>query len=111
MSRDPRLFLEDILEACERIRDFTQGVSKEDFQRYRMRFDAVVRNIELLGEAARQLPEEVIHAIAEVAWKEIIAMRNVLIHVYFDIDTDIVWDVVTTKIHGVHSAVTEYLRQ
>ena len=77
----------------------------------RMRFDAVVRNLELMGEAARQLPSPIREAIPGVPWRESIAMRNILIHGYFGIDPDVVWTVATSKIDPLADAVKEYLEQ
>lgn len=90
MSRDPTLSLEDILEAGERIRRYTKGLDHEKFVSDTMRQDAVVRNLEVIGEAARQVPPEVRDALPAVPWDQVIGMRNLLIHAYFGVDTDIV---------------------
>ena len=111
MSRDPRLYLEDILEACEKILQYIEGISREDLTTDTMRLDALVRNIEILGEAAKNLPEEVKAKIPNLPWREITAMRDVLAHAYFGVDHDIVWDVATTKVESVRRLVSEYLHQ
>ncbi|GIV79717.1 MAG: hypothetical protein KatS3mg050_4111 [Litorilinea sp.] len=74
-----------------------------------MRFDAVVRNIEIIGEAGRQLPPEMRQAMAEIPWRKIIGMRNILAHVYFGIDEDIVWDVARNEIPKLEQAVRRLL--
>ena len=109
MSRDATLFLEDMLEACEKVARYVEGVSREQLVAEEMRMDAVVRNIELLGEAASQLPDEVRRDMVGVPWREIIGMRNILIHAYFGIDADIVWVVATEKVPKVHEAIETYL--
>lgn len=74
-----------------------------------MRMDAVVRNIELIGEAAAQLPEEIRDQIAGVPWREMIGMRNILVHAYFGIDPNIVWAVATEKAPELAQAIRCYL--
>lgn len=74
-----------------------------------MRVDAVIRNLEIIGEAVRQIPESVRSGMPEVPWTQIAGMRNVLAHAYFGIDPDIVWDVVTNKIDPLTNAVAAYL--
>lgn len=108
MSRDSSLFLADILECCHKIRRYTAGVGYEAFQSDSMRFDAVVRNIELIGEAARQLPVEVLEEMHEIPWTKIMSMRNILAHAYFGIDSDIVWDVAINEIPRLQLAVMRY---
>ena len=109
MSRDHSLYLEDILEACDKIISYTEDISQREFNENTMRFDAVVRNLEIIGEASRQLPESITTAISEVPWREIIGMRNILIHSYFGIDPDVVWSVVTTKIEPLKIAIERHL--
>ena len=111
MSHDPLLYLEDIFEACEKIQQYMEGVTRKALTEDSMRFDAVVRNLELIGEAARQLPQPVCDAMPEVPWREMMAMRNILIHVYFGVDPDVVWTVATNKIGLLGAAVKEYLEQ
>ena len=111
MSRDPLLSLEDILEACDKILGYLEGVTREGLMEDPMRFDAVVRNLELVGEAARQLPQPIRDEIPDVPWREMVGMLNILIHGYFSIDPDVVWTVATNKIGVLADAVKEYLKQ
>lgn len=98
MSRDPTLWLRDIEEACRRVLEYTDGMDRADLVADGRTWDAVVRNIEVIGEAARQLPDAVRAAAPDVPWAEIIGMRNILIHTYFSIDADILWDVVSVEV-------------
>lgn len=98
MSRDYRLFLSDISDSCHKIQRYTKGMNQEEFIANDMTFDAVMRNLEIIGEAMRHIPEEVRLRHPEVAWRTIVAFRNVVIHEYFGIDEDIVWDVIENKI-------------
>lgn len=111
MSRDPLLYLEEILEACDKIQGYMKGVTRESLTEDSMRFDAVVRNLELLGEAARQLPQPIRDALPRLSWREMVAMRNILIHGYFAIDPDLVWSAATEKVAPLAAAVREFLEQ
>lgn len=66
-----------------------------------MIYDATLRNLELLGEAARHIPEEVRARAPDIPWRRIVGVRNILIHGYLGIDNDIVWDIVTKEIHNL----------
>ena len=109
MSRDPLLYLEDMVEACEKIRMYVDGVTYERFLSDTMRFDAIVRNIELIGEAARLVPESIRQQMPGVPWREIIRMRNILVHVYFGVDPDVVWSVANDEVLSLEDAVQQYL--
>ena len=109
MSRDPVLYLEDMLEACDKLARYVEGIGREQLFEDEMRMDAVVRNIELIGEAAAQLPEEIRDRIAGVPWREMIGMRNILVHAYFGIDPNIVWTVATEKAPELAQAIRCYL--
>ncbi len=101
MSREYKLYLRDILEAQERIREYTQKMTYEEFAQSKITVDAVVRNLEVIGEVARKLPPEIKKKSSEIEWRKIVAMRNVLTHEYFGVNTKIVWDVVQNKIEQI----------
>jgi uncharacterized protein with HEPN domain len=88
-----------------RILAYTEGVSREAFDQRGMVFDATVRNLELLGEAARQLPEEVRGRAPEIEWRKLIALRNILIYSYFGMDEEILWDLVQNKVRLLRIAL------
>ena len=110
MSRDPRLYLEDILTACRRIRGYTAGMTLETFTKDDKTQDAVVRNLEIIGEAAKQLPDAVTNAMPNVPWREVRGFRDILAHKYFGVDYSIVWDAIATELPSLEAAVVEYLR-
>ena len=105
MSRDPSLFLDDILEACHRIAEYTAGYDLTAFVDDRRTFDAVIRNIEIIGEATSNLPQELLALRPNLPWREIVGMRNRIAHAYFGVDVQIVWDVITTELEPLAEAV------
>ena len=104
MPRDYRMQLGDILTAIAKIRTYVQGMSYDAFQADGKTQDAVVRNLEVIGEAARMLPEEVKARASGVDWRKLIGLRNVLIHEYFGLSLPIIWDIVTNKLDALEVA-------
>ncbi|MBI5248974.1 MAG: DUF86 domain-containing protein [Desulfomonile tiedjei] len=98
MPRDYRLYLDDILESCRKIRQFTQDMSFQEFERDVKTQDAVIRNFEVIGEAANRLPEDVKSLYPDVEWAKIIGFRNILIHEYFGVKLETVWTAISEKI-------------
>jgi len=97
MPRDPAILLADMLEAVERIRAYTDDFKKAAMEDPRT-FDAVIRNLEILGEAAKGVPEEQRVLMAEVEWRKLAGLRDVIAHQYFGLDEDILSDVVVNKL-------------
>ncbi len=103
MPRDYRLQVDDILEAIARVREYTAQMSEEAFASDHKTQDAVIRNLEIIGEAARNLPEDIRASADHIEWHKIIAFRNVLIHEYFGINVKILWDVITNKLDDLET--------
>jgi uncharacterized protein with HEPN domain len=91
---DDELYLQHILEAIERIETYTEGIERDAFRKDSMAQDAVIRQLEVLGEAASQLSDETRDQYGMVPWQDITGMRNKLIHGYFGVDVDVVWKTV-----------------
>ena len=98
MRADDRVRVLHMIEACESVQRFIQGRRRLDFESDQMLLFAVVRAIEVLGEAAGKVSEDTRSACPEIPWPEITNMRNRLIHGYFDIDVDIVWNTASIEL-------------
>ncbi len=109
MPRDSKLYLRDLIEASERILEYTKNMSLADFERSRITIDAVVHNLEVIGEAARKLPPEIKARSSEIEWPKIVALRNILAHEYCGVNTRIVWDVVQHKLGPIRKACRKLL--
>lgn len=95
MTRSTKLFVADMLESMVRIEQYTSGMSYESFKENGLVVDAVVRNLEIIGEAARNIPNSMMEQYSDVSWHRMIALRNILIHDYFGVDMEIVWKIIT----------------
>lgn len=98
MSRDEGILLKELRQALEKIVQYSHGLSKIDHFVDEMRLDAIIRNLIVIGEVAKVLSEETKARIAGVEWNKIIGFRNIVVHEYFDIDVEILDDVVFRKV-------------
>ncbi|MGB2842093.1 MAG: DUF86 domain-containing protein [Halobacteriota archaeon] len=108
--RDYILFVEDILTCIEKIERYTSNISFEEFCGNDMAVDAVIRNFEIIGEAVKTIPEEIKKNYADVEWKEAAGFRDVLIHDYFGIDLEAVWDTVRNNIPSFKKQIVNVLK-
>lgn len=90
MSRDVRLFLEDIAESCRRISRYAEGLERDRLFTDTLRLDGILFNFQVIGEAVKKLPAELTTRHADLPWREIAGMRDHVAHAYFALDLDIV---------------------
>jgi uncharacterized protein with HEPN domain len=109
-SREVKLYLLDIKKACDRITLYTKDITLNAFIKDEMRTDAVIRNIEMIGEAVKQLPDIITKKYPNIEWKKIAGLRDILIHHYFGINENIIWDVVKNKIPKLDKIIEEILK-
>ena len=111
MSRDEIMYLQDIAESCEKILRFTAGLSQSDLMGDEKTYDAVVRNLEIVGEAAKHISEEIRRQLPDIEWRKAAGLRDMLAHAYFGIDDDILWDVVQNKVPRLANATRAFLNK
>ena len=108
MSKDPRVYLAHILECIQKIERFTQG-GKERFLQDELIQDAVLRNFEVIGEAAKRLDEAYRATHPEIPWRAIAGLRDVLIHQYEGVDRNKVWAIVEKDLPGLKQSIASLL--
>jgi uncharacterized protein with HEPN domain len=92
-KRSLELLIEDIWESIEKIERYTEGMTQDNFESDEKTTDAVVRNLEIIGEAAGRLPEDFTDRHSEIEWVKIIGLRNRIVHEYFGVDLQIIWQI------------------
>ena len=97
-KRDDKEWLEDILLACENILAYKEGYDFDMFLQDRKTQDAIIRNIGIIGEAVKKLSDNLKSRYETVEWSEIAKTRDKLIHAYFGVDLDVVWDIINQDI-------------
>jgi uncharacterized protein with HEPN domain len=93
-QREWRFYIDDMIACAERAISYTDGMDQDRFVASGLNYDATIRNLELIGEAATHIPDAIREAHPEIAWRQIVATRNRLIHGYLGIDNDTLWSIV-----------------
>lgn len=97
-QRSCTLYLEDMLESMRKIETYISGISYETFASTSIIIDAVVRNLEIIGEAASHIPDEIREKHEQIPWKKVIGLRNISIHEYFHVDLPTVWHIIREQL-------------
>jgi uncharacterized protein with HEPN domain len=109
--RNQRLYLKDILAAIESIEAFVAGMDLESFQADDKTASAVIRKFEIIGEAVRHVPEDILTAYSEVAWKEMAGMRDRLIHFYMGVNYRLIWQTIKNDLPITKSHIQKILKE
>jgi uncharacterized protein with HEPN domain len=110
MSRDVKLYLNDILECIDFIGNYTAGVNWDDFKDNPEKQDAVLRRLEIMGEAVKGIPADIRIQHPNIPWREIAGLRDVLIHNYFGITLEMVWNVVVNDLDSIADSIKAILQ-
>ena len=108
-ERSAELLLEDMLESCDRILEYTKGLSFEEFRKNYLVVDAVVRNFTIIGEAAGRIPDRYKVKHPEIEWDRIRGFRNRIVHDYFGIDYQIVWIIIENNIPELRDLIKKII--
>ncbi len=110
MRRDPLVYLDDIVESCRRIEGYVADFTYERFENDQKTIDAVIRNLEIVEEAAKNVPSDIRARMPSVDWPLIADTRDVLIHGYFAVNLRVVWGIITEETAPLAAAVEEFLK-
>ncbi|MDP1689107.1 MAG: DUF86 domain-containing protein [bacterium] len=111
MEKDPKIYLEHILDSINAIQSYTLERTRETFLNSLMEQDAVIRRFEIIGEAAKNTPESFKNAHKDIPWSEMAGMRNALIHEYFIIDIIAVWDTTQEDLPKLKKQIEEVIKE
>jgi len=111
MRKDPEVFLAHILESIDLIEVYSEGKTMEEFVESPQLQDAIIRRIEIIGEAVKNLPEDFRRDHPEIAWQKIAGMRDVLIHQRFGVDLALAWDVIQSDIPDLKLKISPLKRR
>ena len=97
-EREWYFYLDDMIRFSEQVLSYTAGFEQKDFEKDEKTYDAALRKLELIGESATHIPEDIRETFSEIPWRQIVATRNRLIHGYLGIDNDILWSIISDDI-------------
>lgn len=109
MSRDWRDRLEDMRDCCVKIVKYTSNLSKAEFCQDEKTYDAVLRNLEIIGEAAKRVPDHARTVMAAIEWRKIAGMRDWVAHGYFGLDPNTIWDTIKSDVPTLLDAIEKFL--
>mgnify|MGYP001559838187 CR=1 FL=1 len=107
--KDYKLYLLDISSACKKITSYTKNLDQSQFARSQITIDAVIRNLEIIGEAVNKIPGKIRNENDEIPWKDIVGLRNKVIHEYFEVNVPIIWKTVKEDIPVLERQIKKVL--
>jgi uncharacterized protein with HEPN domain len=107
LKRSISLFVDDIIDSMHRIQTYIHTLNYDDFIENQMIIDAVIRNIEIIGEAANNIPNEIRNDFSDIPWKRMVGLRNIVSHGYFGIDLEIIWEIITKNLPQTKPLIVE----
>jgi len=111
-KRSPELFIQDMLEAIEKIERYTESIEDlEDFKEKDIVVDAVLRNLEIIGEAAGNISKEIRSKYSEIPWNRVVGLRNVVIHGYFVVDLEIIWVIIKEQLPELKEVLLKMMEE
>ena len=109
-KRSAVIFLEDILQAIKKVEKYTNGLNYERFNSDEKSADAVMRNLEIIGEASKNIPSELKDKFPKIPWKKMMGLRNIVAHEYFGVDLKIIWEIASENLPGVKPKIERLLK-
>jgi uncharacterized protein with HEPN domain len=106
MKKDIKVFLEHILESINLIEEYMQNKTKTEFLETKQLQDAVIRRIEIIGEAVKNIPDDIKGKFKDIPWRNIMGMRDILIHQYFGVDLELTWEVINNNIPELKNQIS-----
>lgn len=107
MKRDIRLFIGDILESIKNIEEFSKNLNKQKFSEDNLRQSAIIRQLEIIGEAVKNLPEALRKKYPKIPWKEIAGFRDVLSHAYFGVNLERIWNIIEIDLSNLKKEINK----
>ena len=105
MKRDTRLFVKDILENIDNIKSFSKGLTKNRFASDKLRQNAIIRCLEIVGEAVKNIPDSFREKYPNIPWKKIAGFRDILTHAYFGVNLDRIWNIIEKDLSGLEKEI------
>ncbi len=107
MKKDPGVLLEHILECIDLIENYSDGIAEAEFMKSVSLQDMIIRRIEIIGEAVKNLPDELKKEHPEIPWRDIAGLRDIVVHQYFGLDLELIWDVVEKDIPDLKPRISK----